>query len=177
MTEQQIDKYVVRLIRQRYSIDTEQKLSRILHGAALQTYVPSLEEMQEVQEYQVYVEQCREIGKQMIVEHDLIRRTEQYNQALARLNKYKLEDGRPEEIIPPVYKEGYEDLPEDERPILEQGYTIKAIEPVEPLMLTRDIYDEEGNITGTEEYLNPIIEKDRAEREAAQQIVDNYVGE
>ena len=164
--ERQIDKHVVRLIRNKYSIDTEQKLSRILHGMALGTYTPLPGEMEQVAEYQIYVEGCRETGKQMAIDSEIERRELEYSQAVNRLKKYKLEDGRPEQVIEPVLDE-FDN-------VIEEGYTIPGIDPIEPLMMTRTLYDDEGNETGTEEYLNPVIERDRSERLASEQIVEDY---
>ena len=46
-----------------------------------------------------------------------------------------------------------------------------AIEPLEATV-EQDVYDEEGNVTGTETVPNPLIVADDAEREAAQAVVD-----
>ena len=46
-----------------------------------------------------------------------------------------------------------------------------AIDPLEPTV-EQNIYDDEGNLTGTETVANPLIVADDAEREAAQAIVD-----
>jgi len=172
LTNQQIDKRVVRLIRQQYSLDAEQKLSRISHGAAMRTYELSTDEMAEIADYQAHVEACRDLGRQMVIDSANEAKQQAYDRAVARLRKVILEEGRKEQKIPPVYKEGYGDLPEDERPILEEGYTIKFVEPVEPLMIEQVIYDDEGNQTGVTEIVNPIIQSDRNERAAAQIIVD-----
>ena len=175
MKPHDIDKQVVRKIRQKYSLDDEQKLSRITHAAFnLGTYTLSESEQAELASYQSHVEACKAWGiqeKARIAEEN---RVNQYNQAVTRLKKYILEDGRPEQIVEPVYADGYDELPIEDRPILKEGYTIPGIEPVEPLMMTRTLYDDEGNETGTEEYLNPVIERDRLEREQAQGIVDTY---
>ena len=172
MTDQQIDKRVVELIRQKYSLNAEQKLSRIAHRQELGMQPLSTDELVEIEVYEVYVNQCRDEGKTAKIKRDLLSATIEYEKAVKRLNRYLLEDGRSEQIVAPIYKEGYEDLSEEERPILEEGYTIKGIDPIEPLMIDQFIYDDDGNQVGVEQVVNPIIQKDRDEREAAQLIVD-----
>lgn len=159
-TDQQINKYVVSLIRNKYTIEEEQYLSRILHATTLGTYILSQAEQIEVAQYQTYVESCRDIGKQMKSDAVIARDKLVYEKALARLSKYKLEDGWPPSTV--TDEEGHE-------------YNISEIKPIEPLMVDSKVYDPDTfEYIETVQVLNPIIEKDRKEREAAQAIVDTY---
>jgi len=165
MLNHDIDKQVVRKIRQIYSLDDEQKFSRISHQQTLGIAPLTPEQMLEIDAYKIHVEACIEWGKQEKVKNDLARRTDAYNLAVIRLSRPIKEFGRPEKIVEPVLDE-FDN-------VIEEGYTIKAIEPIEPLMLTRDVYEVDSDIwVGTEEYLNPIIEQDRQSRADAQTIVD-----
>lgn len=50
-------------IREKYSIDDELYLSRILHGSALGTYILQENEPEKISTYQTWVEECREIAR------------------------------------------------------------------------------------------------------------------
>ena len=165
LTQQQIDKRVVTKIRQRYSIDDEQKLSRMAHGQTMGIYTLDAVDNQNIVDYNDYILQCLAWGKQAKIDSDKEQATLDYDNAVIRLARPIKEFGRPEKIVPPVLDE-FDN-------VVEEGYTIKAIEPIEPLMLTRDVYEAGSDIwAGTEEYLNPIIEEDRQSRADAQAIVD-----
>lgn len=159
MTDQQIEKHVIALIRNKYSSDQEAKYSRILHGQNIGTYSLTQRDRSEIAEYQSYIEKCRDTGKDMQAQAIIDRKQLAYDTAVVRLEHYKLEYGRPE--FTGIDKSGGE-------------YTIHAVEPVKPLMITSDVYDDTGKPTGTVEHLNPIIQKDRDERAAAQLIVDAW---
>ena len=92
----------------------------------------------------------------------------EYRNAVARLARYRLADGRAE-----VWEDqptGEYDLETGEE-IMESVFVQTAIDPLEPTV-EQNIYDDEGNLTGTETVANPLIVADDAEREAAQAIVD-----
>jgi hypothetical protein len=91
----------------------------------------------------------------------------EYRKATARLARHVLADGR---------AEVYEDQPtgeydEEGNEVMESVLVQTAIDPLEPTV-EQNIYDDEGNLTGTETVANPLIVADEAERAAAQSIVD-----
>ena len=91
----------------------------------------------------------------------------EYRKATARLARYVLADGR---------ADVYEDQPtgeydEEGNEVMESVLVQTAIDPLESTV-EQNIYDDEGNVTGTETVANPLIVADDAEREAAQVVVD-----
>lgn len=81
-----------------------------------------------------------------------------YRNAVARLSKYRLADGREESIDTDEFG---------------QTYTISAIKPLDA-EVEQAVYDEDtGEQTGTEMVPNPLIVEDDAERVQAQIVVDN----
>ena len=90
-----------------------------------------------------------------------------YRKATARLDQYKVADGRPE--ITEEQPTGEYD--EEGNEITETVVVQTAIDPVEPTV-EQPVYDDEGNQTGTETVTNPLIVADEAERAAAQAVID-----
>jgi len=91
----------------------------------------------------------------------------EYRKATARLARYVLADGR---------AEVYEDQPtgeydEEGNEVMESVLVQTAIDPLEPTV-EQNIYDDEGNLTGTETIANPLIVADDSERELAQSVID-----
>jgi hypothetical protein len=91
----------------------------------------------------------------------------QYRKAAARLARYRLADGRPEV---------YEDQPTGEyddegNEVMASVLVQSAIDPL-PAQVEENVYDDEGNITGTIMVDNPEIVRDDEERAAAQAIID-----
>ena len=89
----------------------------------------------------------------------------EYRKATARLEKYRLADGKPSETI-----ETPTGTFTDEGVEIMDLYVIPAIEPLDA-QVEQTTHDEEGNAT-TETVDNPIIVQDDAERAAAQAVVD-----
>src|SRR6056297_590554 len=90
-----------------------------------------------------------------------------YRKATARLDQYKVADGRPE--ITEEQPTGEYD--EEGNEITETVVVQTAIDPVEPTV-EQPVYDDEGNQTGTETVTNPLIVADEAERAEAQAVID-----
>ncbi len=89
-------------------------------------------------------------------------------EAEARLARYRLAEGRPEETEEVETGEFDE---ETGAPLLETVVVRQAIAPLEPT-IEREIRDEDtGEVTGTETIENPAIIKDKAERVAAQAVL------
>ena len=91
----------------------------------------------------------------------------EYRKATARLARYVLADGR---------ADVYEDQPtgeydEEGNEVMESVLVQTAIDPLESTV-EQNVYDDEGNLTGTETVANPRIVADAAERAAAQSVVD-----
>jgi hypothetical protein len=91
----------------------------------------------------------------------------EYRKATARLARYRLADGR---------AEVYEDQPtghyDDEgNEVMESVLVQTAIDPLDA-QIEQNVYDDEGNLSGTEMVDNPLIVKDDEERAAAQTVVD-----
>ena len=91
---------------------------------------------------------------------------QEYRKATARLAKYRLAEGKPEETIETPTGTFNEDGVE-----IMDLHVIPAIEPLDA-QVEQNIYDEEGNVAGTEMVDNPLIVVDDAERAAAQAVVD-----
>ena len=91
----------------------------------------------------------------------------EYRKATARLAKYRLADGKPEETI--ETPTGQYD--EEGNEIMDVT-VIPAIEPLDA-EVEENVYDEEGNLTGIIMVDNPLIVADDQERAAAQAVVDS----
>ena len=89
----------------------------------------------------------------------------EYRKATARLVKYRLADGKPEETI-----ETPTGTFDEEGNEIMDVTVVPAIEPM-PAKVEETTYDEEGNATTTMAD-NPEIVQDDAERAAAQAVVD-----
>lgn len=89
----------------------------------------------------------------------------EYRKATARLEKYRLADGKPEETI-----ETPTGTFDEEGNEIMDVTVVPAIEPL-PATVEQTTYDEEGNAT-VETVDNPEIVADDAERAAAQAVVD-----
>lgn len=93
-----------------------------------------------------------------------------YRKAVARLDRYRLADGRPE--ITEEQETGETD-PDTGEPITETVVVQSYIPPFEPATVEQPIYDPEtGEQTGTETVVHPQIVQDDAERAAAQTVID-----
>ena len=90
----------------------------------------------------------------------------EYRKATARLEKYRLADGKPEQTI----ETPTGTFDEDGNEVM-QVTVIPAIEPLEATV-EQTTYDEDGNVTGTEDVPNPLIVADDEERAAAQAVID-----
>ena len=89
----------------------------------------------------------------------------EYRKATARLAKYRLADGKPEETIETPTGQYDEEGNE-----IVDVTVIPAIEPLDA-QVEETVYDEEGNAS-TVIVDNPLIIEDDAEREAAQAVID-----
>ena len=90
-----------------------------------------------------------------------------YRKAVARLEQYKVAEGRPE--ITEQQPTGEYD--EEGNEIMETAVVQTAIDPVEPTV-EQAVYDDEGNQTGTDIVTNPLIVEDEGERASAQAVID-----
>ena len=91
----------------------------------------------------------------------------EYRKATARLEKYRLADGRAEYTI-----ETPTGIFDEEGNEIMDVTVVPAIEPL-PAQVEETTYDDEGNITGTIMVDNPEIVRDDAERAAAQAVIDS----
>jgi len=91
----------------------------------------------------------------------------EYRKATVRLAQYRLADGR-EEVheMQPTGK--YDD---EGNEFMESVLVQTAIDPLDA-QVEQNVYDNEGELTGTEMVDNPMIVKDDEERAAAQAVVD-----
>lgn len=89
----------------------------------------------------------------------------EYRKATARLAKYRLADGKPEETIETPTGQYDEEGNE-----IVDVTVIPAIDPLDA-QVEETVYDEEGNAS-TVIVDNPLIIEDDAEREAAQAVID-----
>lgn len=153
----QIDKRVVGWIRQKYSEDGEFKLLRL--GSS-----------PEIEEYNIYVESCRTRGNQMRSDNDLLKSVIGYENALSRLSQYRLSEGRPEQVIETKIGEQLNPETGEIEPIYSERI-IPAIDPL-PSTIAMPIYDDNGNIIGTENVPNPAIVNDEAGRNDAQELIN-----
>jgi len=84
-TPDEINARVVSIIRQQYSLETEQKITRIAVGALQNTYTPTVPEKQLIADYQVYVEASRATGVLAAKDNDLLIATIEHEAAVDRL--------------------------------------------------------------------------------------------
>jgi len=98
---------------------------------------------------------------------------QEYLKATARLAQYRLAVGRPE-----VYEDQLTGQfnPETGEELTESVLVQTSIEPLDA-QVEQSVYDEEGNLLGTETVDNPLIVKDDAERAVAQSVVDSMPDE
>jgi hypothetical protein len=90
----------------------------------------------------------------------------EYRKATARLAKYRLADGRPQQ----TFEEPSGEYDEEGNEIM-HIWVQAGIDPLDA-QVEQPVYDDEGNQTGTEMVDNPLIVADNAERDAAQAVVD-----
>lgn len=95
--------------------------------------------------------------------HDL----KDYRDAVKRLSKYRLSEGRPE--VTEEFETG--EFDEDGNPVIETVVTQTAIEPL-PETVEVTEYDEEGNEVAST-VPNPAIVQDEAERAQEQAVIDS----
>ena len=94
-----------------------------------------------------------------------------YRAATARLEKYRLADGRPElKEMQPTGEQVFNEETGEMEAVMHEVIVQTAIEPL-PATVEQTTYDEEGNAT-VETVDNPEIVADDAERAAAQAVVD-----
>lgn len=171
--ERQIDKRVVAMIRQRYSLNEEQLLSRILHGSQLGTYQLSPEEQAEVAAYQAHAEACRTVGHQEKVANEVLKAVLAYEQAARDVAELTLRiEGRAE--VPAVVEVPEETDPVTGEVIQEYVAPVPAIPAVEPLATTLDTVDEQGNPVTINNlaYIEAV-----GQRDTAQAIIDSATAE
>ena len=95
----------------------------------------------------------------------------EYKEALERLSRYVLSEGRPEvrEMLP-TGEQAFDEESGEMKDVLAEVVTVTAIDPLEPTV-EQTVYDEEGNAS-IEIVPNPLIVKDEEERAAAQAVID-----
>ncbi|MBL4775234.1 MAG: hypothetical protein JKY87_04180 [Mariprofundus sp.] len=84
-TNHEISARVVALIRQEYTLDSEQKISRIATGSLQGTYMPSISEKQSITDYQAHIEACIKIGADLAANNNLLIAAIAYERAMARI--------------------------------------------------------------------------------------------
>jgi len=89
----------------------------------------------------------------------------EYRKATARLARYVLADGKPEQ----TFEEPTGEYDVDGNEVM-HTWTVAGIEPL-PAEVEETTHDDEGNAT-TQIVANPVIVVDDAEREAAQAVID-----
>jgi hypothetical protein len=165
----QIDKRVVSMIRQKYSLNEEQLLSRILHGHQLGTYQMSADEQAEVSAYQYHAEAARVIGRQAKADNALLGEILAYEQAVRDVAELSLLiEGRAE--VPAVEEVSEELDPETGEVLVEYVAPVAAIPAIEPLTQTVEQTDEEGVTTTVP---NPAYVEATEALQAAQAVIDN----
>jgi hypothetical protein len=90
-----------------------------------------------------------------------------YRKATARLDQYLVAEGREEA----TEEQPTGEYDEEGNEITETVVVQTEIDPVEPTV-EKNVYDEEGNLTGTETVTNPLIVQDEEERAEAQAVID-----
>ena len=91
----------------------------------------------------------------------------EYRKATVRLAQYRLAEGR-EEVREMQPTGEYDD---EGNEFMESVLVQTAIDPLDA-QVEQNVYDDEGELTGTEMVDNPMIVKDDEERAAAQAVVD-----
>lgn len=166
-TEAQIKRRIAHLERQQFSARDEEVLSRIASGTALGMYTPTPEEQALMGEFNTFMANMVTYGEQVRADNAFVIEKVAYKQAVARLARYRLAEGR--EAQYETQETGEYD--EQGEPITEEVLVAEAIDPL-PATVEQPTYDEEGNQTGTETVPNPLIVQDDAERAEAQAVVD-----
>jgi hypothetical protein len=166
-TEAQISKHMERLERQAFSPRQEAILNRIQHGINLGVYTPTTEEQAQIAAFQAKMNELMALAAEARIDNQFVKDRIAYEQAVARLERYELSEGR---------TAVYEDQPTGEYdeqgdPITESVLVSPEIDPL-PATVEQPTYDSEGNQTGTETIDNPLIVADIAERTQAQTTID-----
>lgn len=96
-----------------------------------------------------------------------------YRVAVARLAQYVVADGRAEvREMQPTGEQVFNEETGEMEDVMHEVITVTAIEPVEATV-TRMVYSDDMDAEPTEETIeNPLITTDKAERAAAQAVVD-----
>jgi len=165
-TPAQLEKRLTNIENQHYGHRSEQVINRIGTGKGMGSRPTSPVEDQVLADFSIFMEDARAMLVVAEAENTLLINTIGYEQSLARLDKYILLEGRPEqEYVPPTYdpETGEELTPE-----------IPHILGIEPLPEYVDSVDEEGNPI---QIRNPLVVQDEAERAEAQDVVDNATAE
>lgn len=147
-----------------YSASNELNLQRKISGLALGMYQPTPEELAEIEAYKNHLIAVQTETAQAIIDNQLLIDTIAYENALVRLQQYKLSVGRPEQTVYPD--------PDDDTVF----YMIGAIEPL-PATIEQWVYSEDGNAASLVQVQNPLIVADEAERAEAQLVIDNVTEE
>ena len=171
-TAAQLEKRYDAHIRSEFPLRKERAMNRRAMGAVKGKYIPTAADAADEAAYEAHTKAVRESYEQALVDNELLKGVISYERAEQRLERYILSVG-----ITAIAE-----VPEIRDPDtgeLTQEYS-PAIAGVNPLpatieQVTRDA--ETGEITGSETVPNPLIVQDEAERQAAQNIIDNASAE
>ena len=170
-SENQLQKRYDAYIRSKYPLHIERGIKRRATGKAKGKYIPNSAEIAQEAAYETHCKNMQDDLGQARIDNTLLKGAIRYERATARLHKYSLADGvlavdeTPEIRDPDTGEVTQEYIP-----------AIKGIEPLEQTV-TVSVFGSEGEVAGTKQIPNPLIAQDNAEREAAQQVIDNATGE
>ena len=167
-TETQISKHMRRLERQAFSQRNEEILNRIQHGINLGVYSPTEDEQAQLIAFKTKMDELMALAEEARADNLFAQQRIAYEQAVARLARYPLADGR--EAVYENQPTG--ELNEQGEPVTESVLVVGSIEPL-PAQVEQPVYNAEtGERTGTEMVENPQVVLDQQERLVAQAVID-----
>ena len=145
---------------------TERAMNRRAMGQIKGKYNPTANEVLQEVAYETHCKNVRDDFDQAIIDNALLIEVIGYEQAEIRLARYILSVGV--DYVPEIL----EVIDSETGEVLQEYIpAIAEIEPL-PLIIEVTVYNEEGEVTGTNMIENPLITQDILERSEAQAILE-----
>ncbi len=159
-TELQIQKRLTSRERSKYSQRDETIMGRLSIGAITGVRTLTDDEQQQVNNFGTYMAELEALGVVVRAENQLLINAIAYENALIRLARYKLADGREEVVFVPAAVN--DDTGEEITP------AVQHVAPIDPLPEFIDSVNEDGE---TVQISNPVIIQDVLERETEWSVI------
>lgn len=141
-------------------------MNRRTFGQIRGKYTLSKEELAEESNFETLVAQVKNDYDKAVLDNQLLKEVIQYEQSKQRLERYILSGGvKAVPEVPEIRDEKTGEITQEHVP------GVKGIEPLDKTIVV-NILGDDGEITGTKEVPNPVVEQDIDERKTAQQIID-----